>query len=491
MSAEEQFMQPAMKRIEEKVDALQGSVGGVKDEVSALRATVDSLQEKLDNILELLTPGAAGGGLAAARRFRGQALHSAVDVPASPPKLCDVPDTPVSPGDRRCGRVVSFQEEGTCEYVAQRDTRFADVLERGVLAVIRASYFERCLEQKRRFEHRAEIPEEAIYHGREAAERWYHKGFKSLMIVSYPWLSREHPDPDLFHLPSVVVAIKAMRTRWQEDPGIILDYCSFWQGDRSPEQELQFKECLNVINIPYGHRDVTALKLTRTPAEELRGYDDRGWTKFESDVIDAKSQSPKDPYGELNVLTFTMPPGPWLTAAFSVLSHSKRRPPVTPERFELELKERGQKAQEKGVDLFTNGKDQPFILDKYREAFFAAAEGAEALDYTNMEWGPAEAKILSEALPHHKRVKKLRLGGNNFKKAGLEILAPAIAELNDLKILRLDGNSFGKACVDILRPVLAKLGELLEVRLGGNGLSQAHREALLSHAASKNLYVSI
>eukprot|EP00415_Alexandrium_ostenfeldii_P004262 UN4262 len=82
--------------------------------------------------------------------------------------------------------------------------------------------------------------------------------------------------------------------------GIILDYTSFYQDPRTDDQEKSFKECLNLINVPYGHKGVTAVKFVTVPTGENRTYDDRGWTKFESDVIDSK---PAAKGSGLNVLT--------------------------------------------------------------------------------------------------------------------------------------------------------------------------------------------
>ena len=48
-------------------------------------------------------------------------------------------------------------------------------------------------------------------------------------------------------------------------------------------------------------------------------------------------------------------------------SKASRRPPLTPQRFGTEMKMREARAKERGVKLFTNGKDQPFVLNKYEK----------------------------------------------------------------------------------------------------------------------------
>eukprot|EP00415_Alexandrium_ostenfeldii_P004125 UN4125 len=119
-----------------------------------------------------------------------------------------------------------------------------------------------------------------------------------------------------------------------EEVGIILDYTSFYQEPRTDDQQKSFKECLNLINVPYGHKDVTAVKFVTVPTEENRTYDDRGWTKFESDVIDSKPAA--ESFGWLNVLTCSSSANTDLDA----MSECQRRPPVIPSRFKAEMEDR-------------------------------------------------------------------------------------------------------------------------------------------------------
>ncbi len=62
---------------------------------------------------------------------------------------------------------------------------------------------------------------------------------------------------------------------------------------RTEEQVQQFKDGLKEINTPYAHQEVTAIKLIAVPSTENRKYDDRGWTLFESIIIDGKAPSTK------------------------------------------------------------------------------------------------------------------------------------------------------------------------------------------------------
>ena len=89
-------------------------------------------------------------------------------------------------------------------------TRFAEVLRRGHMAVIKASYFKECLEKGEPFQDRSNIPAEYIYTGEEVLENWKKYGNMFLMILSYSWLSKKHPDPDLYHLKHLVPLLEKM-----------------------------------------------------------------------------------------------------------------------------------------------------------------------------------------------------------------------------------------------------------------------------------------
>ena len=70
--------------------------------------------------------------------------------------------------------------------------------------------------------------------------------------------------------------------------------------------------------------------------------------------------------GEHNVLSIAddFDPGNETETGYgfvSKFSTALRRPPCTPTQFAEQLKKREIRAKEKGVDLFTSGKDQPFV----------------------------------------------------------------------------------------------------------------------------------
>ena len=78
-----------------------------------------------------------------------------------------------------------------------------------------------------------------------------------------------------------------------------------------------------------------------------------------------------------------------------------RKPPCTPSQFSKELEERKVRAEKKGVDLFTSGSDQPFVLDKYGQAF-AELTHAKKFNYGGMKWGDDDLVQFVEVLTYCK-----------------------------------------------------------------------------------------
>jgi hypothetical protein len=155
------------------------------------------------------------------------------------------------------------------------------------------------------FQDRVNIPREEFISGDEVMAQWKQHGAYFLAIFSYSWITAEHPDPKMFHLRRIVRVLEelehfcARRNNFEItiEMGVIIDFCSLWQkgngetDKRTEAQIKEFKDGLQEINTPYAHCEITAVKLTAVPAEVSRAYDDRGWTLFESIIIDGKAAS--------------------------------------------------------------------------------------------------------------------------------------------------------------------------------------------------------
>merc|ERR1719235_1022373 len=72
---------------------------------------------------------------------------------------------------------------------------------------------------------------------------------------------------------------------------------------------------------------------------------------------------------------------------------AEKQPPMTPQRFQTALKEREARAAERGVPLFTNGRDQPFVLKKFQKAY-AELIHIESLDLSSLtHWTPKDWEV--------------------------------------------------------------------------------------------------
>lgn len=386
-------------------------------------------------------------------------------------------------------------------YRDMEHTRFADILKTGKLAVVKASYFERCLSNGVPFEDRASIPPEYIMKGNDVINTWKKHGAKCLVIFSYAWLTAQHPDPDMFHLKTIVTILRSMQKppsstlsmrRFSgvllEDIGVILDYCSLWQKGHSKEDQRtaaqieEFKEGLKEINTPYAHQEITAVKLMAVPDVVQRKYEDRGWTLFESILIDGKAASvmlgeTPNCAGHENVLVADKQYDPAKFPDGVRLKHlaesgncgfenRRRSPPMTPERFKLEMEKRKSRAKSKGVPLFTNGSDQPFILDKYVAAFNQAVLSVRAYEFEYLNWDLADIDCFADVLVHCPELRVLHLGHNNIGDAGAEKLSKILGHLPNLNELHLEHNNIGNVGYAKLKEAVE--GRRLTLYLAGN-----------------------
>ena len=122
------------------------------------------------------------------------------------------------------------------------------------MVVIKTSYFTQCLKKGQAFADRSNIPAEFKYSGAEAFANWKKYGNMFLVVLSYSWLSKKHPDPALFHLQRLVPLLEEVQGLFRKahaglpELGIIIDYCSLWQNlseeegmdSRSAEQIEEF-----------------------------------------------------------------------------------------------------------------------------------------------------------------------------------------------------------------------------------------------------------
>ena len=158
-------------------------------------------------------------------------------------------------------------------YKDTKDTLFADLMQRGCLGVVKGSYFAKCFADDAPFMDRENIAPECFVQQDELIDMWQKHGAKFLVIVSYPWLTKSHPDPNKFHLKRLARVLQELKAYHKMDElGVILDFCALWQKHAEDEtrthfQVQQFKAGLQEINTPYGHQEITSVKMIKVPAD--------------------------------------------------------------------------------------------------------------------------------------------------------------------------------------------------------------------------------
>merc|ERR1711933_688163 len=127
---------------------------------------------------------------------------------------------------------------------------------------------------------RQRISQHHFWDGQEAVDLWQKHGRMFFIIVSYGWLTPEHPDPHCYHLERLLGVIRKLRQCGSKygirDVGIVVDFCALWQPDGEPDrrtakQQREFSEGLALFLAMYGHKHITAVKLTGMPKGTKRG----------------------------------------------------------------------------------------------------------------------------------------------------------------------------------------------------------------------------
>jgi len=295
---------------------------------------------------------------------------------------------------------------GSSAFAAKRGGRIAGLVETGCIALVKGAYFEDCFQQGKCIQMRQDIPVQYFWKAREALNLWQIFGRIFMVIVSYGWTAQGHPDPHCFHLRRLACIFRKYKQYYRsiglQDVAVALDFCTLWQkeGDedrRTPEQKVQFNDGLIGFNDMYIDQDVTALKLTGLPAEQLRKYDDRGWTTGESALIDAKGCG----WNKYVFDDHFDPDAEDAEGRGFVLKYMKQQgasPPLPPEKMSLRMEERRTRAEERGLMLFTCGRDNDLVPRIYRESF-TRLRVCRYLNYFNRGWGMAEVRELCEVLP--------------------------------------------------------------------------------------------
>ena len=245
----------------------------------------------------------------------------------------------------------------------------------------------------------------------------------AVLVLSYPWLERAHPDPLGETLTCLLPFFRTMHSEAvTHHPfatvGVLMDYmCLPQKPYRDSSEQERFKCGLKNINQWYVHPNTVVLKVTNTLPSGMdyantRPYSQRGWCFFESCVSDITK-------GQRCSFDFAGYKGYYrgYSGAGAEMT-TTRQPPMSPDRFAHEMRER----VGAGMLAFTAHADMEFVIDQYKIAFVHAFETFRGayVSYTNLEWTDEQAPQLIEAFEYVKAHCKLNgtleveLIGNQF-----------------------------------------------------------------------------
>jgi len=173
------------------------------------------------------------------------------------------------------GMMLTSSSEGGRPLQRRTAGVFRDYVREAQIKWVRAGVFRRWNAQSQRMSRSQELHEDDFVVGGETLGR---------VVVSHPWLSKRHPDPNGHQLKDLVDELD--RLSIGDDELVFYDYCSLSQVPRSQAETNLFRRALNDMHLLYTMGDAKVLVLPGIAenAENPRAYNDRGWCFFELSI---------------------------------------------------------------------------------------------------------------------------------------------------------------------------------------------------------------
>ena len=327
------------------------------------------------------------------------------------------------------------------------------VLASGAIALVDSRWIINYAEAGGVLTHRQALPKDAFITFTDLVKGTESEFGLPIAAISYPWLTKDHPDQEGKNLRRVAQALKAM----DEEVGVFWDYMSLHQHPdpvngvmRTEAENALFKQGLGCLGTLYSHRHTIVLRLTSFPAGHklnawLRSwwvpgtnvsYFDRGWCYTENCLASlTKSFALSLDIGRLREdKEYT-----YEELIEECTKGGGHCPPLLPTQFAAELE----------TKTFTNGKDDKPLVKRMYEATFEEQFGkATQLSYLQTGWGDADAAQVAEVLASGAapRLETLNLGNNKIGDEGCKALAAALGKEGAaprLEMLALNGNQIG------------------------------------------------
>uniref|UniRef100_A0A0G4F844 Uncharacterized protein n=1 Tax=Chromera velia CCMP2878 TaxID=1169474 RepID=A0A0G4F844_9ALVE len=111
----------------------------------------------------------------------------------------------------------------------------------------------------------------------------------TVVCLSYGWLSKDHPDPDCFHLQQLCEGLSRQWWARGERAGqvaVFWDFLSLFQKPRDDTQDELFRDALSKLDLFYSSPHTRVCRSTGVPLDSLNPlpFVKRGWPTFETYV---------------------------------------------------------------------------------------------------------------------------------------------------------------------------------------------------------------
>jgi hypothetical protein len=380
------------------------------------------------------------------------------------------------------------------------ETLLASV-ESGAIAAVKGSWLVGLHKRGGRLSRRQDLPPEAFWSAGELRRvALALRGDFGVLFValSYRWLTKEHPDPDGFHLGIVAAvaelylnllkgedaAASQLSAAFQKhrlglpEFALFWDFASLHQPLRTAAEEKLFRRGLQNSNVWYGHARTVVWMQSELPegfAARMRAsepplaetYEDSGWCYVESAI----SAAIKPGFLRLDLakrteraMACSYGPGYWWDSADDRLARvcaRRRPPPPSPEtvRRLLQTEKR-----------FTNSSDVSKVADLYA-AFFGKVTTVDALAFQGLEWGDADVVELCEVLSRFSALRTLDLSQNKIGPEGASALGEALKSGTAVvTTLFLNSNNIGNEGAIVIAEALKVNAVVTTLSLGSNNI---------------------
>lgn len=304
----------------------------------------------------------------------------------------------------------------------------------------------------------------------DAAKRW------CFVALSYRWLSREHPDPDAYHLTVISFVLKThlkFLSRYYEvdDVGIFWDFASLYHKPKGNREKELFEAGLAATSTWFGSSQTLVWLQPQVP-EGFKGtkFADSGWCFVEGTISAAiKDGNLRWDLGHLKLDNKgkVLDESVWWD---DLSAHGKkcRMVPLRPDKV-AELLQRHKK--------FTLKADIKKATTLY-DNFFAAVSSAPCLSFPSSGWTSSQMHDLVDVLPQFSMLEVLDLAGNRLGDEGVKVLARALKANDTVARLDLARNMIGNEGAMALADTLKANDVLTNLSLGENCISSEGAIAL-------------